>query len=182
MARTLARNTGKTLKKSAQFKAATKAAKGTRKTVTKAVKASAVAKAAKSVVGNMGDRTRKGTAIGVGATSAAGVMLFRRRRRAAAANDAGRSTGELNDPALARKVETEIFRPADAPKDKVNVNVEHGVVFLRGEVASREQADTLEQAALRVEGVKRVENLLHTAGEAAPAKTESHDSVERPVG
>ncbi len=181
MARTLARNTGKTLKKSAKLKAATKAAKGTRKTVMKAIEASVVVKAAQKAIGNMGDRTRKGAAIGVGATSAAGVMLFRRRRRAAAANDAGRSTGELNDPALARKVETEIFRPADAPKDSVNVNVEHGVVFLRGEVASREQADKLESAAQAVEGVKRVENLLHTPGEPAPSKTESHDSVERPV-
>lgn len=182
MARTLAKKTGKTLKKSAQLKAATKAAKGTRKSVTKAVKASAVAKAVQKLAGRMGERTRKGAAIGAGAAGAGGVLLLRRRRRASAANDAGRSTGALNDPALARKVESEIFRPADAPKESVNVNVEHGVVFLRGEVGSRDQADSLEAAASAVEGVKRVENLLHTAGEAAPAKSESHDSVERPVG
>ena len=41
----------------------------------------------------------------------------------------------LNDPALARKVESEIFRAEDAPKGAVAVNVEDGVVFLRGEVA-----------------------------------------------
>jgi hypothetical protein len=35
---------------------------------------------------------------------------------------------------LARGVESEIFRPADAPKGKVSVNVAHGVVELRGEV------------------------------------------------
>ena len=182
MAQKLTKKTGRTLKKSAQVKAARKAARGKRKSVTKAVKASAVAKTAQKLAGNMCERTRKGAAIGIGATSAAGVMLFRRRRRAAAANDAGRSTGALNDPALARKVETEIFRPADAPKGSVNVNVEHGVVFLRGEVESRDQADSLETAAKGVEGVKRVENLLRTPGELAQAKSESHDSVERPVG
>ena len=182
MARMLARNTGKTLKKTAKFKAITKTAKGARKTATKTLKGMAIVKVVQKAVGNMGDRTRKGAAIGAGAVTATGGALFFRRRRRAAANDPGRTSGALNDPALARKVESEIFRPADAPKDKVNVNVEHGVVFLRGEVESREQADTLESAASSVDGVKRVENLLHTAGEPAPAKSESHDSVERPVG
>ena len=179
MAPTLIKTTGKTLKKSAQVKAVTKTAKGARKTATKAIKATVVAKAAKKAAKNMSDRTRKGVALGAGATTAAGGFLFFRRRRRAA-DDPGTTTGDLNDPALARKVESEIFRPADAPKDKVNVNVEHGVVFLRGEV-SREQADALESAAKSVEGVKRVENLLHTADEPAPAKSESHDDVERPV-
>jgi osmotically-inducible protein OsmY len=181
MAPTLVKTTGKTLKKSAQVKAVTKTAKGARKTATKAIKASAVTKAAKKAASNVGDGTRRGAALGAGAATAAGGYLFFRRRRRSA-DDAGRSTGDLNDPALARKVESEIFRPADAPKDKVNVNVEHGVVFLRGEVASREQADALASAAGSVEGVKRVENLLHTSDEPAPAKSESHDSVERPVG
>ena len=180
MAPALAKTTGKTLKKSAQFKAITKTAKGARKTATKTIKATAVAKAAKKAAGNVGDRTRKGAYLGIGATTAAGGFLFFRRRRRAA-DDAGRSTGDLNDPALARKVESEIFRPADAPKDQVNVNVEHGVVFLRGEVSDRGQIEKLESAAKAVEGVKRVENLLHVPGESAPAKTESHDSVERPV-
>jgi hypothetical protein len=180
MAPALVRNTGKTLKKTTQVKAATKTAKGARKTATKAIKATVIAKAAKKAAKNMGDRTRKGAAIGAGAaTAAGGLLLLRRRRRSA--DDAGRSTGDLNDPSLARKVETEIFRPADAPKDSVNVNVEHGVVFLRGEVADSGQIEKLEQAALAVEGVKRVENLLHGPGEPAPAKSESHDSVERPV-
>ena len=182
MARTLTKNTGKTLKKTAQYKAITKTAKGARKTATKTLKGMAIVKAAQKAASNVGDRTRRGAALGAGAATAAGGLLLLRRRRRAAANDPGRTTGALNDPALARKVESEIFRPADAPKDKVSVNVEHGVVFLRGEVASREQADSLESAASAVEGVKRVENLLHTAGESAPAKSESHDSVERPVG
>ena len=39
-----------------------------------------------------------------------------------------------DDVTLARKVETEIFRDADVPKGKINVNAENGKVVLRGEV------------------------------------------------
>jgi osmotically-inducible protein OsmY len=69
---------------------------------------------------------------------------------------------ELNDPALARKVESEIFRDADAPKGKVNVNVENSVVFLRGKVDAK-TAEKLVAEAEKVEGVERVESLLETA-------------------
>ena len=49
---------------------------------------------------------------------------------------------DLDDVTLARKVETEIFRDADAPKGQVDVNVVDGVVFLRGEV---EESEAIEQ-------------------------------------
>jgi osmotically-inducible protein OsmY len=71
-------------------------------------------------------------------------------------------TEELNDPALARKVESEIFRDANAPKGKVDVNVENGVVYLRGKV-DQETAEKLVSEAQQVEGVERVESLLETA-------------------
>lgn len=76
----------------------------------------------------------------------------------------------LDDVTLARKVETEIFRDADAPKDRISVNTEHGVVYLRGEVKRPEQITALAAAAEKVEGVKRVENLLHLPGTPAPMK------------
>jgi osmotically-inducible protein OsmY len=69
----------------------------------------------------------------------------------------------LNDPALARKVESEIFRDADAPKGAVNVNVEDGTVYLRGQLDDRDAIERLGEAARKVDGVERVENLLHTA-------------------
>lgn len=69
----------------------------------------------------------------------------------------------LNDPALARKVESEIFRAEDAPKGAVAVNVEDGVVFLRGEVADDATIRQLAEGAARVEGVRGVENLLRSA-------------------
>jgi osmotically-inducible protein OsmY len=81
-----------------------------------------------------------------------------------------RKLAELGDAALARKVESEIFRGADAPKGKVDVNVEQGVVFLRGEVAA-EWIDRLEKDTEKVAGVKAVRNLLHQPGTPAPTVT-----------
>src|SRR5215212_7395219 len=58
-----------------------------------------------------------------------------------------RAESDLNDPALARKVESQIFRPEGAPKGKVDVNVENGVVFLRGRLDSEAEAAALVTAA-----------------------------------
>jgi osmotically-inducible protein OsmY len=73
----------------------------------------------------------------------------------------GGHSDSLNDPALARKVESVIFRPEDAPKGRVNVNVEDGVVILRGELETQEQIDTLARNAEHVDGVREVRNLMH---------------------
>src|SRR3954469_19666803 len=40
----------------------------------------------------------------------------------------------MDDMTLADRVRTEIFRPADAPKGSVSVDVQDGVAYLRGEV------------------------------------------------
>jgi osmotically-inducible protein OsmY len=77
-----------------------------------------------------------------------------------------------DDVTLARKVESEIFRDADVPKGQINVNVEDGVVFLRGELEERDLIKDLESQARKVQGVLGVENLLHVRGEEAPAKPE----------
>jgi osmotically-inducible protein OsmY len=67
-----------------------------------------------------------------------------------------------NDQALADRVKSEIFQPEDAPKDSVNINVENGVVYLRGEVKRPGQIRQLVKDAGAVDGVRGVENLLHT--------------------
>ena len=72
----------------------------------------------------------------------------------------------LNDPALAQKVESEVFQDKDIPKDKLNVNVENGVVYLRGELPDRGLMDKLVARARQVEGVQGVENLTHLPSEA----------------
>ncbi|MBB4663753.1 BON domain-containing protein [Conexibacter arvalis] len=75
---------------------------------------------------------------------------------------------DYDEVTLARKVETEIFRPADAPKGSVNVNVHEHVVELRGTVERPDQIAALGEAAAAVDGVERVENLLHTPDQPAP--------------
>ena len=65
-----------------------------------------------------------------------------------------------DDVTLARKVETEIFRDADVPKGKININAENGKVVLRGEVDSPEMIEDLVSKARKVQGVQDVESLL----------------------
>jgi osmotically-inducible protein OsmY len=98
-------------------------------------------------------------------------MMGKAQGVAADATPPGRDSSELNDPALEAKVESELFKPADAPKDTVNVNVEHGVVYLRGEVTDRKQLEELIARARGIDGVARAESLLHLPGE--PAKDKS---------
>jgi osmotically-inducible protein OsmY len=76
--------------------------------------------------------------------------------------------GLLNDPALARKVETEIFRDPDVPKGNINVQAHDGVVELRGEVPRAELIDELVERTRKIPEVREVENLLHVPGTPAP--------------
>lgn len=72
-----------------------------------------------------------------------------------------------NDAALAEKVQSEVFRDAEVPKGKINVNAEDGVVYLRGELDSQELIDRLVTATRDVQGVRGVESLLHVPGARA---------------
>ena len=83
----------------------------------------------------------------------------------------GRPAEELNDPALARKVESEIFRDRDAPKDRVVVNVADRVVYLRGTLDDPARAAALAEAARSIEGVERVENLIDVPAAEAETRT-----------
>ena len=75
---------------------------------------------------------------------------------------------EFDDATLANKVRTEIFRAADAPKGDVSVNVQDGVVQLRGEVEQPELIKDLVEQTRKIQGVREVENLLHVPGTEAP--------------
>ncbi len=85
---------------------------------------------------------------------------------------AGREPAEdrLNDPALARKVESEIFREGDVPKGDISVNAEYGVIYLRGQISDPDGMEELVKRARAVDGVRAVENLTHLPSETAPAK------------
>jgi hypothetical protein len=77
-----------------------------------------------------------------------------------------------DDVTLARKVESKIFRDADVPKGQINVNVEDGVVYLRGELEQPDLIEDLSTQARKVKGVRAVENLLHVPREEAPTKAD----------
>jgi osmotically-inducible protein OsmY len=66
-----------------------------------------------------------------------------------------------DDATLAQKVESEVFRAAGVPKGTINVNAEHGVVFLRGELERPELIEALIRQTRKVQGVRDVRNLLH---------------------
>jgi osmotically-inducible protein OsmY len=97
------------------------------------------------------------------AQQAAGMV----KGAAHAATPSGTRLEDADDVTLARKVETEIFRPHDAPKGTVSVDVQAGVVYLRGE-APPEWIDRLAAGARAVDGVTGVKNLLHTPGTPTP--------------
>jgi hypothetical protein len=78
---------------------------------------------------------------------------------------------DMDDVTLARKVETEVFRPKGAPKGKVDVNAVDGVIWLRGEVKSKSQVESIEKAVRAIPEVKDVENLLHGPKTPAPSRT-----------
>ena len=115
---------------------------------------------------------------GVGIAAAA--IYYRREIRQRAAMVSGKTkgavastmpAGDIDDKTLAHKVETEIFRPADAPKGDVSVDVQHGVAHLRGEVADEQWISRLGEDAEKVDGIKGVENLLHRSGTPAPDRS-----------
>jgi osmotically-inducible protein OsmY len=109
-------------------------------------------------------------------TAKAYVDRYGGRLKGAAAGatpGAGRAPAEerLNDPALARKVESEIFRGDDIPKGDISVNAEYGVIYLRGKVDDPDVMEKLVTKARAVDGVRAVENLTHLPSEAAPTKS-----------
>src|SRR5918999_1660898 len=80
-----------------------------------------------------------------------------------------------NDQTLAAKVQSEVLGGSTYPKGKVNVTVEGGIVTLRGEVDSADQAASLEQEVRKVNGVIDVRSFLHLPGEIPPNKAEAMD-------
>jgi len=116
-----------------------------------------------------------GAAAGAAATHFLDPESGRRRRNKAKgvvmrAAPTGPRLKDPDDVTLARKVETQIFRPADAPKGDVSVDVQAGVAHLRGTVADDEWIARLGDDAKKVDGIKGVENLLHRPGTPAPER------------
>jgi osmotically-inducible protein OsmY len=106
--------------------------------------------------------------ISIAVAAGTGVaLLLARRRIAVAIKRWSRSRVEDDDVTLARKVETHIFRPHDAPKGDVSVDVEAGVVYLRG-ITDAHWSERFAAGAKEVPGIVGVKNLLHPPGTPAP--------------
>jgi osmotically-inducible protein OsmY len=117
------------------------------------------------------DRTASKARAGAGqvATSASYTAGKAKGAVSTAAPSMGDRIEDVDDVTLARKVETEIFRDPDAPKGQVSVDVQAGVVNLRGTVADEGWIVKLADDAKKVDGIKGVNNLLHRPGTPAPA-------------
>jgi HSP20 family molecular chaperone IbpA len=81
-----------------------------------------------------------------------------------------------DDETLKQKVETELFGKPGVAKGKIVVNVEDGVVVLRGEVDRPEQMTDLAGSALKIPGVAGVQNLLHLPEEPPPNKAAAQEA------
>ena len=155
---------GTTAKKGAKGWAVYKTAKGAAKGATKGTGKVVRRKARRGP--STRERVAKiGAAIGITAAVAFVLTKIDRRKAAGKAKGAVSSVGtkDYDDVTLARKVESELFRPADVPKGSISVNVSDGVVELRGELPDQKQIDELGSNAKKIDGVKDVRNLLHTA-------------------
>jgi osmotically-inducible protein OsmY len=73
-----------------------------------------------------------------------------------------------DDATLAQKVMTELFRDRHVPKGAINVNVEKGVVLLRGEIEDPEMIVEVVARTRRIRGVADAENLMHLPGDSVP--------------
>ena len=90
--------------------------------------------------------------------------------RAAASRAAGAlSTAPIDDVTLNDRVRSIVFRESGVAKDGLNVNVERGIVVLRGEVPDEDARQALVAAVEKIDGVWSVRDLLHLPGQPASA-------------
>jgi gas vesicle protein len=82
-------------------------------------------------------------------------------------------TRPTDDASLTDRVRSTIFRDATFPKGDLNVNVERGIVVLRGEVPDAATRERLVAEAEAIDGVWSVRDLLHLPGEEAVAVSAS---------
>ena len=66
----------------------------------------------------------------------------------------------IDDAWLHTKVVAKLIADTKTPERKINVDVENGVVTLRGKVPTRESSEQAATVARGVEGVKDVKNKL----------------------
>ena len=84
-----------------------------------------------------------------------------------ALTEGGSRVAPTDDVTLRDRAETELFRDDSVPKGTININVERGILVLRGEVPNARMRNRLVRQAEGIDGVWSVKNLLHLPGEPA---------------
>ena len=75
------------------------------------------------------------------------------------------SARPLDDVTLGDRIQSSVFRDSSLPKSAINVNVERGIVVLRGEVPDEATRERLITSVEAVDGVWSVRDLLHLPGQ-----------------
>jgi len=87
-----------------------------------------------------------------------------------------------DDVTLAHKVETVLFRDAQVPKGRLNIDACEGVVTLRGTIDETELIEHIVERVRRIQGVRSVESLLHTPGTPPPQRHHrAHTPARQPA-
>ena len=79
------------------------------------------------------------------------------------------SARPTDDATLTDRVRSIVFRDSGIPKGDLNVNVERGIVVLRGEIPDEEMRARIVSEVEAIDGVWSVRDLLHLPGEPAQA-------------
>jgi osmotically-inducible protein OsmY len=82
---------------------------------------------------------------------------------------AGQTTSArpIDDATLTDRVQSIVFRDDAVPKGDLNINVERGIVVLRGEVPDEALKARIVSEVEGIDGVWSVRDLLHLPGEPA---------------
>jgi osmotically-inducible protein OsmY len=74
------------------------------------------------------------------------------------------------DEEIRDRVDSEILGYPDVPKGALNINVEGGIVVIRGQVPSQETIDNIVLLVRSIPGVRDVTSYMHLPGTPAPNK------------
>lgn len=109
-----------------------------------------------------GQRTIEGVAQKLGSEANARISALKAERSL--------STAPVDDVTLNDRVRSIVFRESGVAKDGLSINVERGIVVLRGEVPDDDARHELIAAVEKIDGVWSVRDLLHLPGQVASAE------------
>lgn len=94
---------------------------------------------------------------------------------------AGKPEPVFDDVTLAHKVQSEVLGDPDFRGANIVLNVEDGMVVLRGQLTRPDQIRRLEKAVSELPGVAGVQSFLHLEGTPAPNKQEAIEASREAI-